>query len=271
VNTALTGALTGADNKLLPLLSSSNQSMLTANDAMSLLYNPSALFQSFIADDKEHIIAARVQGELVSAFPNGIEGVSTDQVLTQVTQAQVVIFADVDVLFDRMWVRAQNFFGRQIYSNFADNGSLINNLIDNMTGSPDLIQVRARGTSNRPFDKVLEIQRVSEQKYRETENQLLQQLRETESTLNELQRNKGQENQLIISREQQQEVAKFKQRKMEVRKNLREVKRNLNKDIEALGTKLKFINIALIPLLITFVVVFLSWRKSKRKERQYVK
>jgi ABC-type uncharacterized transport system involved in gliding motility auxiliary subunit len=245
--------------------------MVTANDAMSLLYNPNALFQEFKADGKQHIIAARVQGELATAFPNGIEGVAADQVVTKAASGQVVVFADVDVLFDRMWVRAQNFFGRQVYSNFADNGSLVNNLIDNMTGSLDLIQVRARGTSNRPFDKVLDIQRVSEQKYRETENQLLQQLRETETTLNELQRSKGQDNQLIISREQQQEIAKFKQRKLEVRKNLREVKRNLNKDIEALGTKLKFINIALIPLLITLIVVFLSWRKSKRKERQYVK
>jgi len=269
INTALAGSLTAEEGKLLPLLSSTSQSMLTNSDPMSLLYNPASLFQQFKADNEQHIIAARINGGLTSAFADGFEG-KTD-VVKSTEQAHVVVFADVDVLFDRMWVRAQNFFGRQIYSNFADNGSLINNLIDNMTGSADLIQVRARGTSNRPFDKVLEIQRVSEQKYRETENQLLAQLRETESKLNELQRSKGQENQLIISQEQQQEIAKFKQRKLEVRKNLREVKRNLNKDIEALGTKLKFINIALVPLLITFVVVFLSWRKSKRKERQYVK
>jgi ABC-type uncharacterized transport system involved in gliding motility auxiliary subunit len=269
VNTALAGSLTAAEGRLTPLLRSSQQSMLTRNDAMSLLFNPASLFQSFQADDQQHVIAARLNGPVNSAFVEGIEGHPADQVKQQTDQANVVIFADVDVLFDRMWVRAQNFFGRQIYSNFADNGSLINNLIDNLTGSADLIQVRARGTSNRPFGKVLDIQRVSEQKYRETENQLLQQLRETETKLNELQRSKGQENQLIISQEQQQEIARFKQRKLEVRKSLREVKRNLNKDIEALGTRLKFINIALVPLLLTLVVVFLSWRKSKRKERRY--
>ncbi len=268
VNTALAGVLTAAEGKLSPLLTTTQQSMLTANDAMSLLFNPNALFQNFNPDEQTHVIAARVNGALNSAYPDGLAG---SEVIKQVEQGHVVIFADVDVLFDRMWVRAQNFFGRQIYSNFADNGTLINNLVDNMTGSADLIQIRARGTSHRPFDKVLEIQRVSEQKYRETENQLLQQLRETESKLNELQRSKGQENQLIISQEQQAEINKFKQRKLEVRKSLREVKRNLNKDIEALGTKLKFINIALVPLIITLIVVFLSWRKSKRKERQYVK
>ena len=269
LNTALAGTLTSSTDNLLPILTTSEQTMLTSNDAMSLLYNPNVLFQNFQPEDQSHVIVARIKGALNSAFPSGIEGQT--EVLSQVEQPQVVIFADVDVLFDRMWVRAQNFFGRQIYSNFADNGSLINNLIDNMTGSADLIQVRARGTSNRPFDKVQEIKRVSEQKYRETESQLLQQLRETENKLNELQRIKGQENQLIISQEQQQEINRFKQRKLEVRKSLREVKRNLNKDIEALGTQLKFINIALVPILLTALIVFLSWRKSKRKERQYVK
>ena len=272
VNTALAGVLSAEEGRLSPLLSTSQQSMLTNNDAMSLLFNPNALFQNFTADNESYVIAARVNGALNSAFPGGLDGEESNvDVVTQIEQAHVVVFADVDILYDRMWVRSQNFFGRQIYSNFADNGTLINNLVDNMTGSADLIQIRARGTSNRPFDKVLEIQRVSEQKYRETENKLLQQLRETESKLNELQRSKGQENQLIISQEQQTEINKFKQRKLEVRKSLREVKRNLNKDIEALGTKLKFINIALIPIIITLIVVFLSWRKAKRKERQYVK
>lgn len=269
LNTALAGVISAEEGRLLPILTSSEQSMITGNDAMSLLYNPNALFQSFKADGKKYVLAGRLQGSLNSAFPDGLGDDS--KVVSSIDEPQVVIFADVDVLFDRMWVRSQNFFGRQIYSNFADNGTLVNNLVDNMTGSVDLIQVRARGTSHRPFDKVQEIQRVSEQKFRETENQLMQQLRETETKLNELQRIKGQENQLIISQEQQQEIAKFKQRKLEVRKNLREVKRNLNKDIEALGTQLKFINIALVPILLTLLIVFLSWRKSNRKERRYVK
>ncbi|VAW48030.1 gliding motility protein GldG [hydrothermal vent metagenome] len=269
LNTALAGVLTGDADRLLPILSTTDQSMLTTNDAMSLLFDPNVLFQNFNADDQVYTLAARVQGALNSAYPEGIDG--QPGAIKQIDQAQIVIFSDVDILFDRMWVRAQSFFGRQVYSNFADNGSLINNLIDNMTGSVDLIQVRARGTSNRPFDKVQELKRVSEQKYRETESQLLQQLRETETKLNELQSIKGQENQLLINQEQQQEIYKFKQRKLQVRKNLREVKRNLNKDIEALGTKMKFMNIALLPILLTLMIVFMSWRKSKRKERRYVK
>lgn len=268
LNTALAGSLTGDESRLIPLLSSTSESMLTDAQPMVMLYNPSSLLDAFEADESTHIIAGRLQGEIETAFPEGFEGQSS--VLTQ-AQPQVVVVADVDMLFDRLWVRAQNFFGRQVFSNFADNGAFITNVLDNMTGSVDLIQIRARGTSTRPFNKVLEIQRESEQQYRETENQLMQRLRETEQKLNELQRSKGQENQLILSAEQQKEIKRFKQEKLTVRKNLREVKRNLNKDIEALGSRLKFINIALIPILLTIVVVFMGWRRSKRKERRYVK
>lgn len=267
LNTALAGSLTGDADRLLPLLSSSKESMLTDAQPMVMLYNPTSLLNDFKADDQQHIIAGRLQGAIETAFPEGFEG--QEAVSTQ-AQPQVVVVADVDMLFDRLWVRSQNFFGRQIYSHFADNGAFITNVMDNMTGSVDLIQIRARGTSTRPFDKVQTIQRDSEQKYRETENQLMQRLRETEQKLNELQRSKGQENQLILSAEQQKEINRFKQEKLNVRKNLREVKRNLNKDIEALGSRLKFINIALIPILLTIIVVLTGWRRSKRKERRYV-
>ncbi len=266
LNTAIAGSLVADKSRLLPLITSSDQSMLTDAQPMVMLYNPTPLLNDFSADAGSHIIAARLLGQINSAFPEGIEG---KEAIASQANPQVVVIADVDMLFDQFWVRAQNFFGRQIYSHFADNGSFVMNLLDNLSGSADLIQIRARGTSARSFDKVEEIQRASEQKYRESENQLMQRLRETEQKLNELQRSKGQENQLILSKEQQQEINRFKQEKLQVRKNLREVKRNLNKDIEALGSRLKFINIALIPLLLTFFAVFLSWRGSKRKERRY--
>ncbi len=270
VNVAVVGEFSAeAADRLIPILTSSDDSMVVPVDPMSMLYNPNGLFQRFTPDAQQHILAARLQGAIQSAYPNGIEGVAADQVVKENSDPQIVLFADVDLLYDRMWVRAQNFFGRQVYTNFADNGSLLTNLADNMTGSADLIKVRARGISARPFDKVNEIRLISEQKYRETENQLKEQLRETEAKLNELQRSKGQENHLILSQQQEQELRRFTDRKLEVRKKLREVRRNLDKDIDQLGSRMKFINIALIPILLTLVAIFFSWRQGKRKERKY--
>lgn len=267
VNMAIAGHLSSdKPNHLMPILSSSSESMETDMQPMSMLYNPVSLIDMFQSANQNFIVGARLNGLIESAFKEGVkDGVQVD-VITEQAEPQVVIFTDVDLLYDQMWVRPQNFFGRKIYSNIADNGNLLINLVDNMTGSADLIKIRAREISARPFDKVLQIRRESEQKYRETENQLLQQLRETESKLNELQRDKGQENRMILSREQEDELNRFKQRKLEVRKRLREVKRNLNKDIESLGSQLKFINIALMPILISLVAIFFSRRKTRKKE-----
>ncbi|MCX7544854.1 GldG family protein [Marinicella gelatinilytica] len=266
IHTALAGYFTAEEGRLLPLITSNPDSTITQVDAINMLFNPAALFQQFKADEQTYVIAARINGIVESAFTDGYENTSTDEIIKQQAEPRIILVADVDMLYDRLWVQSQNFFGRSVFSPFADNGYFVNNLADNLSGSEDLIKVRSRGTSHRPFDKVLSIQRASEKKYRETENKLRQQLRETEAKLNELQQAKGTESQLIISDAQQQEIDRFKQRKLEVRKSLREVKRNLNKDIEALGNRIKFINIALIPMLITFVVVLFSVFRRHRKE-----
>ncbi len=264
IHTALSGYFEAENGRLTPLITSNQDSMSVKTDPFSMLFNPAALFQQYQPDDARYVIAARLNGPVESAFREGFE--DAENIISEQSDPRVVLVADADMLYDRLWVQSQNFFGRQVYSPFADNGYFVNNLVDNLSGSEDLIKVRARGTSHRPFDKVLAIQRASDQKYRETENQLRQQLRETEAKLNELQQAKGSESQLILSDEQQQEIERFKQRKLEVRKQLREVKRNLNKDIEALGNQIKFINIALIPILITLVVIIVSAFRSRRRE-----
>lgn len=266
IHTALAGYFTAEAGRLTPLITSHRDSMSVKSDPFSMLFNPVSLFQQYQADDNRYVIAARLNGPIGSAFTDGFNETAAEDIVSEQSDPRIVLVADVDMLYDRLWVQAQNFFGRQVYSPFADNGYFINNLVDNLSGSEDLIKVRSRGSSHRPFDKVQAIQRDSETKYRETENQLRQQLRETESKLNELQQAKGTESQLILSDEQQQEIEKFKQRKLEVRKRLREVKRNLNKDIEALGNRIKFINIALIPMVMTLLVILISAFRSRRRE-----
>jgi len=271
INTALAGYFVADKAQLTPLITTNKDSMVTSVDPFSMLLNPTMLFQNYQADNNTYVIAGRIDSAINTAFPNGISNQSGEEVIMKQARPRIVVVADVDMLYDRLWVQAQNFFGRNVFSPFADNGNFINNVMDHLTGSENLIQVRARGTSNRPFNKVLAIQRDSEKRYRDTENQLRQQLRETEIKLNELQQVKGQENQLIISAEQQQEIEKFKQRKLAVRKSLREVKRNLNKDIEELGNRIKLINIVLIPVLITLLMVLISWFRVQRKGQDYDK
>ncbi len=259
-----------SDN-LQSILSSSKESSTVLTDTIKFLFDPSTLYKTFKSDEKSKTIAGRLTGSIKTAFPEGIDGVDKSSVVTENNDPKIVLFADVDVLFDQMWVRSQNFFGRKVFSAFADNGNMITNLLDNMAGSVDLINIRGRKNSARPFTKVIEIQKASDKKFREQENVLKQRLRETEGKLNEIQKQKGQQNRMIMSQEQEQELQKFQTEKLEVRKKLREVRRNLDKDIKNLGSNLKMINIGMIPLLISIFGVFVLRLRPKKKGGKYAK
>jgi ABC-type uncharacterized transport system involved in gliding motility auxiliary subunit len=269
INLAATGYF--SSENIQPILSSSMNASVSSSDSLKFLMDPNTLFKNFKASNQQYTIAGRLTGAINTAFPDSIEGTDLGQVVQSTEKPNVVLFADVDMLFDQMWARSQNFFGRKVFNAFADNGNMIVNLMDNMAGSPELINIRGRKNSARPFTKVIELQNISDKKFRETENLLKQKLRDTEQKLNEIQKRKGDQNRLILSQEQEQEIREFQKEKLEVRKKLREVRRNLDKDIQDLGSRLKFINIGLIPLLICIFGVFLLWFLPKRKGGKYAK
>ncbi len=269
VNLASSGYF--VSDSLQAILKSSKAASTTSSEALKFLVDPNTLFKNYNADDKNYTIAGRVTGTINSAFPESIEGVDKANLTLVNSDPKVVLFADVDILFDQMWVKSQNFFGRNVNNAFADNGNMITNLLDNMAGSPDLINIRGRKNSARPFIKVQELQKASDKKFREQENVLKQRLRETEQKLNQIQRDKGQQDRLIMSQEQEQEIQKFQKEKLEVRKKLREVRRSLDKDIQDLGSNLKMINIAFVPILVSLFGVFILWFRPKQNGGKYAK
>ena len=269
INSAMVGIFEG-DN-IQAIISSSKQATTATNEAVKFLIDPRILFKNYHADEKMYTIAGRITGTIKTAFPDSFSGEDKTLLITENKNPKIVLFADVDILFDHMWVKSQNFFGRKVFQAFADNGNLVTNLLDNMAGSPDLINIRGRKNSARPFTKVIELQKSSDDKFRDQENVLKRKLRETEQKLNDIQRQKGEQNRLILTAAQEQEIKNFQQEKLEVRKKLREVRRNLDKDIQKLGSNLKIINIGLVPFLITLIGIFILWFKPKRKGGKYAK
>ena len=170
------------------------------------------------------------------------------------------------MLSDRLWVQVQNIFGRRIASAWADNGDLVFNGLDNLTGSGDLISIRGRSTSTRPFTRVQDLELDAEQRFRATEEALQAELRDLETKLNDLQSGRSDaDNPLILSEQQQQELDRFQEETLRVRKELRSVRHELDRDIEKLGTTLKVINIGLIPLLISLFALAMAWLRLRRR------
>ena len=227
------------------------------------LNDPAELQTGFSPAGESFVTAVRLSGTATTAFPDGVDGVMPQYEQTE--ELQVVMIADTDILSDRLWVTVQNFFGQQIASAFADNGSLLTNLVENLSGSAALIDVRSRGQFSRPFDVVEKLRREAEAKYLENAETLQVQLAETERQLSELESSRVEDGLLTLTPEQEEALDRFQAEKLKIRKDLRDVRHQLDKDIESLGTLLKFINILLMPLLLTGILAAFRLLKLGRQ------
>jgi len=234
---------------------------------LRFLSNPTDLLDGFNPSGERFALAARVTGPAEASIepPEGY----ADRHLAEAGEQgiSVLLFADTDLLTDRMWVQRQPFFGQDIVSAFADNGSLAINAVDNMLGNRDLISIRTRANSARPFERVDALRVEAEKAYRDTEERLQMELQETERRLSELQAAKGEGELTVITDEQQQEIQRFMDRRLEIRRELRQVQHDLKRDIDRLGTRLKWINIALVPLAVLVFALLYGVRRRRRQDQ----
>lgn len=289
-----------AKTEFEPLFLSSEYAMPMAASKLTALTDPKTLAVGFNPSGEKYVLAARVTGSVSSAFPDGVpikEGGddadaeasgeeaskdSDEQVSAEATSEaekvepeyltesskpiNVVIVADSDVLSDRLWVRVQDFFGQQVAQPFADNGDFFFNTVDLLAGSADLISIRGQGRYFRPFTVVKEMQREAESRFRQVEQDLQAQLQQIEVQLAELQSQQGDASDVItLTPEVEAKLMQFQQEKLVIRKKLRDVQHQLNKDIEQLDFTLKLINIALVPLLLTIVVVVIALLRRRKR------
>lgn len=264
VNVASAGALVDEDAEagvgFEVLMRSSDRSGLLATERLRMANDPSSLIGELGLDERRHVLAARLTGEADSAFPDRIDDGGTPN-----GPVNAIVVADTDLLSDNMWVQRQRFLGSAILNPFADNGALAVNALENLLGDAELISIRSRSTSIRTFDLVEDLRRRAEARLRETEQQLEAELREAENRLTQLQQGRGDSDLSILTPEQEAEIDRFMEQRLEIRRQLRQVRRELDEEIEALGTRVKIINIVLVPLLVTAIALFVAWRRRRRQ------
>ncbi|WP_018973774.1 GldG family protein [Rudaea cellulosilytica] len=250
-------------NKLTPLIQTSADAMTVAADRVKFMTDPSQLLVDYKPDGAQpFVVAGRLEGKFATAFP---ERKAADHLAESKDGGEIILVADTDILSNRLWVQVQQFFGQQVMNAFANNGDFIVNAVDNLGGSSDLISIRGRATSQRPFTTVDNMRRAAEESFRGKERELQQRLSDTERKLTELQSGKSKENEMILSPEQKAELTNFQDQKIAIRKELRQVRRSLDDRIEALGTRLKLVNIGLMPLLITLFALGFAWARRRAR------
>lgn len=254
------------DVKLIPLIQTTSEAMSVPSERLRMLADPGSLMGGYQASGEPFVIAGRLSGKFKTAFP---ERTGDGALKESKDEGQVVLVADTDILSDRLWVQVRPFFGQQIMNAFANNGDFAVNALDTLAGSSDLISIRGRATSQRPFTTVDALKRNADERFRAKEQELQRELSDTERKLTELQSAKSKDQAQILSPEQKTELDNFLKRKLEIRKELRQVRRQLDAEIESLGTRLKIVNIVLIPLLVTLAALaFAWWRIQRRRQAQ---
>ncbi|KAA2286224.1 GldG family protein [Arenimonas fontis] len=247
-----------------PLAQSSAASALAdARAVRDAAANPDRLREDFRPGGNALVLAARFSGELSSAFPERAD--REGHLARSVEPVNMIVVADTDVLSDRLWVQVRDFLGQPVYNAFANNGDFVYNAVDNLVGNADLIAVRTRASAQRPFEKVEALRRAAEQRYRAKEQQLQQQLDELERKLEALQQAGADGQAVAVTAEQQAEILRFQDERLRTRRELREVQHRLNADIEALGNRLKLINILGMPALVVLAALALAWRRWTRR------
>jgi ABC-type uncharacterized transport system involved in gliding motility auxiliary subunit len=281
----------GSTTRFEPLMISSSDAMLMDAGLLEDVTDPSVLFDEFVSEDRSFTIAARVSGVIETAFPDGrpIEEVEVsaeeeeadreivaedpvedapvaEHLTSSNSEVNILVFADTDMLSDRMWVRVTQFMGQRIPQPFSNNGDMVINALDNLSGGADLSGIRSRGTYSRPFTRVIQLQRQADDRLRVEEAELLERLAETEAALAEL--NQDESGDLIgqVTPEIQSEVDRFNEEMLATRRSLRDVQYQLTEDIEQLGSNLKLINTALIPVILSILALLLSYVRAQRRK-----
>ena len=276
----------GASTTFTPLVSSSDDAMLVESINLMFGPDPERLLRDFKPSGERFALAARIQGPAKTAFPDGPpkaeakEGEATDadkekerpdpaaQLKDSKTPINVIVIADTDMLDDRFWVQTSDLFGERLATPFNGNGSLVINAIDNLTGSAELISLRSRSRSSRPFTVVADIRRAAEARFREEEKALQEKLEAAEKKIAELQKERPGSKGQVLTPEQRAAIEGFRTEMLETRKALRDVQHKLQRDIDRLAGWIKAINIGLIPLLVALVAVALA---AIARQRRYAR
>src|SRR5579885_1369082 len=266
LNLASAGALKQlpkARTTFLPLVQSSDQASLLNAEEVRINTNPQMIMGEVHPTGERYVLAARISGPAKTAFRNGPPpaaggGKPAPQIKTA-GNINVVVMADSDIFDDRFWVHTDNLLGHQIATPFADNSAFVLNAVENLTGSSDLISLRTRASSDRPFKVVQRLQAQAEAQFKAQEDALQQKVSDTEARLRALQQGGNPEaaNATVdaLTPQQQAEIQQFKRDLIETRTQLRNVQHGLRRDIDALGSLLAFINIALVPILVALFAI----------------
>ncbi len=256
-----TYASTGTETIFTPLISSSPDSMLLARDQVVAGPRPDDLLRDFKPSEMRYTLAGRLHGIIRSAFEGPPEGAKTGAPhLTQNENANIILMADSDFFDDRFWVTEQVYLGQRFAVPMADNAKFLMNAVENMMGSDALISLRGRERALRSFSRVDQIRRAAEEEFLAEEQELHARITAAQGELDRLEQSSALGEAAVDVR------TRYRLELQAARKALRQVQANLRRDIDQLGTTIRWLNITVMPSFIILLSLVVMWRRRRRRQ-----
>jgi ABC-type uncharacterized transport system involved in gliding motility auxiliary subunit len=286
---------------LRPLLTASgNAVLIDAAIASDRNADPRRMLSGMKRPDKPPVLAARLSGTLDSAYPDGPPGSAAkapaaadappaeaaanaetskpdaskpdaskpetskpETIKRSVKPINVILMGDADMLMDRNWIQQQNLLGQQIAQAFANNGDFVINALEQMSGGAALSDLRGRGVSWRPFEVIQQMEAEADQRFRAKEQQLTQELKDTEQKLAEMPRAPEGSND-VLTPEQMQAVDGFRAQLLSIRSELRDVQFALRRNVDDLKSWVTAVNVGVVPLVVAIIALIFAMRRPRR-------
>ena len=259
------GAFTGAPAEGLRadvLLKSSKDSQLV--DGMTSQFNGAKILDDFAPSQTNYPLALRLSGKFKTAFPDGKPGATNATSLKEAKSDTVVyLFGDVDFLNDAYSVEVNPMLGMAMPRN--GNLALVQNLVEQASGDVNLVGARGRASVSRPFTVVQRMEGEARARYQGKIEGLNKKVEQLQSKLNDVQiKQEGNTSKIILTKDQQDAISNFKKQQIEARKDLRKERRNLDVDVKNLENRVKWLNIAAMPLLVSAAGIALAIARKNR-------
>jgi ABC-type uncharacterized transport system involved in gliding motility auxiliary subunit len=290
INVGTAGALEptkGAKTSFETLLQTSDDSELIDTSRIAGIPVPDAigLLQDFKPTGQRYTIAARVTGVVNTAFPDGppkdptakpgdkeaaaaAQKAAASQIKIAKEPIDVVVVSDTDMLDDKFWIQFQDFLGRRVGSPFAGNGDFVQNAVDSLAGTNDLINLRSRGSAVRPFTLVDRIKRTADDHYRAHEKELQDKLKASQSKLASIKPPDDSSGDVQLTPDQQKTVDQVRSEIISTRSELRQVQLALRQNIDRLKNRLVLIDVVFVPAGVAIVALIVGLLQLRRRRQR---
>jgi ABC-type uncharacterized transport system involved in gliding motility auxiliary subunit len=180
-----------------------------------------------------------------------------------VKPANVILVGDADMLMDRNWIQQHQLFGQQVSQAFANNGDFVINAVEQMAGGSALSDLRGRGVSWRPFEMIQRMEAEADGRFRAKEQELTNQLKETEQKLSQLPKAAEGSND-VLTPEQAKTIEGFRSQLLTIRSELRDVQFALRSNVDNLKNWVTALNVGVVPVTVGFIVLAIGLRRPRR-------